>query len=127
MSDEVIRSPVNGAVLPPGRRFEQGEKQREIARRGGKASVAKRRAKKAMRDELIDLLMVETEGKDGKKHTTQEGISVALIRKAMNGDTKAYEIIRDTIGEKPVENVKVTNTDSNVMEEIKKRMAADAP
>ena len=127
MRDKVIRSPVNGAILPEGRPFTPGEAQREISSRGGKAAAAKNRAKKALRDELIALLMVETESKDGKKHTTQEAISVALIRKAMNGDTKAFEIIRDTIGEKPVENVKVTSADNGVLDEIKRRMADDAP
>ena len=35
---------------------------------------------------------------------TQEKISLALIQEALNGNVKAFESIRDTIGEKPREN-----------------------
>lgn len=49
-------------------------------------------ARKTMREELIALLEA------GK---TQEKISVALIQEALNGNVKAFEVIRDTIGEKP--------------------------
>ena len=31
----------------------------------------------------------------------QNKMSIAMIEKAMKGDTKAFEVIRDTIGEKP--------------------------
>lgn len=33
----------------------------------------------------------------------QENICLALLGKAQNGDTKAFEVIRDTIGEKPTD------------------------
>ena len=32
-------------------------------------------------------------------------MSLALISKALTGDTKAFEVIRDTIGEKPKEQI----------------------
>lgn len=69
----------------------------ELKRRqsnGGKKSVQVRKERKALREELLLLL---SQGK------TQEKISLALIEKAMNGDIKAFEVIRDTIGEKPIE------------------------
>ena len=71
----------------------------EAARRAGKASGVARTARKTMKDELLQLL-------SGGK--TQERISAALIARAEIGDTKAYEIIRDTIGEKPVERQEIT-------------------
>lgn len=52
-----------------------------------------RRAKKTLKEELLFLL---SEG------DTQERLSLALIEKASNGDLKAFEVIRDTIGQKPV-------------------------
>ena len=33
--------------------------------------------------------------------------SLSLLMKATSGDTKAFEVIRDTIGEKPKENISV--------------------
>ena len=38
---------------------------------------------------------------------TQEKISLAIIQEALNGNVKAFESIRDTIGEKPRENQEV--------------------
>lgn len=70
------------------------EEQREIARQGGIASGKARRERKTLREELLLLL---NEG------NTQKNITLALIDKAIKGDTKAFEVLRDTIGEKPVE------------------------
>ena len=72
---------------------------REIGSKGGKRSGEVRRERKTLREELLLLLSTGN---------TQEKISLALLQKALNGDTKAYEIIRDTVGEKPTE--KIENT-----------------
>ena len=74
---------------------------RENGIKGGKKSGEVRRKRKALREELEILLNTKTD--DGK--TYQERMSIALIKKAFTGDTKAYEVIRDTIGEKPVDKV----------------------
>lgn len=74
------------------------EEQREIARKGGKASGEARREKKMLKDTL--LLLLET-------NRGQEDICLALMEKARNGDTKAFEVIRDTIGQKPVDKAEV--------------------
>ena len=81
------------------------DEQRKIASKGGKASVEARRRKKKLREELEILLQIMDE-KSGK--TLQEKMSMALIEKAMQGDTKAYEIVRDTIGQRP-DNMADTN------------------
>lgn len=72
------------------------DEQAKIARQGGIASGESRRQRKTLKEELLVLLA---------KGDTQEKISLALLQKAMNGDTKAFEVIRDSIGEKPVEKV----------------------
>lgn len=77
------------------------DEQREIARQGGIASGEARRRKKELRLSLIALL----EADDGK---LQDNICAALIKKAENGDVKAFEAIRDTVGEKPASEVAVT-------------------
>ena len=71
---------------------------RRIAALGGKKSGEARREKKKLR-EILEMLLERPEG----DCTTAEAISVALINKALSGDVKAYETVRDTIGEKPVE------------------------
>ena len=75
--------------------------QREIAKAGGVASGEARRKRKSLREELELLL---------ENGDTQESVAVALIEKAMKGDVKAFEVIRDTIGEKPVDKVETKQT-----------------
>lgn len=47
------------------------------------------------------------------KGETQDNICLALIEKAQDGDTKAFEVIRDTIGEKPVDKLAHTDSEGN--------------
>ena len=82
--------------LIPFNQMSQSERS-EIARKGAIASNKVQKAKKTMRQELE--LLLEAEAKNGK--TYQENITIALMGKAIKGDTKAYEIIRDTAGQNP--------------------------
>lgn len=91
------------------------EEARAKGKKGGIASGKARREKKAMRETLNDLLSLPLQdGKvaslekikslaalKGKNITVQEAIMLSQIQKAMKGDTRAAEYIRDTIGEKP--------------------------
>ena len=101
--------------------------QRAIASAGGKASGEARRKRKTLKEELLLMLS------DGD---IQEKISLALINEAINGNnagsvTKAFEVIRDTIGEKPVEKVQATQTVVDMSafstEEIKAMLDDDIP
>ena len=74
---------------------------REMARNGGLASGEARRKRKTLKEELLLML---SEGE------TQQSVTLALIEKAMSGDTKAFEVIRDTIGEKPADKVETKQT-----------------
>ena len=82
------------------------EEQRAIASAGGKASGEARRKRKTLKEELLLMLS------DGD---IQEKISLALINEAISGNnagsvTKAFEVIRDTIGEKPADKVETKQT-----------------
>jgi len=85
------------------------EERRERSRKAGIASGKARQARKTLREELLALLSA------GK---TQTDMNLALIARALNGDVKAYEVVRDTIGEKPVEKVMVADVDPDVMREV---------
>ncbi len=74
---------------------------RERGRKGGLASVEARRKRKTLKEEL--LLMLEDE-------EVQKSVAVALIQEAQNGNVKAFGMLRDTIGEAPVEKVQTTQT-----------------
>ena len=67
---------------------------REKGKNGGKKSGEVRRERKAIKEELLLLL---------SQGDLQEKLSLALINKALSGDVRAFETIRDTIGEKPIE------------------------
>jgi len=70
------------------------DEQREIRIKAGIKSGERRRERKALKEQL--LLMLES-------GEVQSKLCTALIDKALKGDTKAFEIIRDTIGEKPTD------------------------
>ena len=101
------KSPVNGVELPEGRRFKAGEEAREKGRRGGIKSQQVQAQRRTLREELLALLSMASKDSEGKDHTQQEYISAALIKEARNGNVRAYETIRDTIGEKQAETMKM--------------------
>lgn len=72
------------------------EERRKNGRKGGIASGIARNERKTLKEQLLILL---------ENGDTQKEVSLALISKALTGDTKAFEVIRDTIGEKPKEQV----------------------
>lgn len=79
---------------------------RKNGRKGGIKSGEARRAKKTMREVLEYLLQKEITNKSGEKATTIEAMCVAQIKQALNGNTKAFKEIRDTIGEMPVQEIR---------------------
>ena len=100
---------------------------RSNGRKGGIASGKARRDKKAMKDTLTDLLSMPLESGEsvdiediknlaalnGKNITVQEAIMLAQIQKAINGDTKAAEYVRDTSGNKLKEGVELSGGINN--------------
>jgi hypothetical protein len=84
------------------------EQARERGRKGGIAS-AKARAEKKQLKELLELALSQpSEIVEGEDNYT--AITAALVNKAIQGDTKAYEVIRDTLGQKPVETAQMDLT-----------------
>lgn len=87
-------------------------------KKGYQKHVENEAKRKTLRQELEALLSTEVSDKNGNKTSVSTAISTALIQKAMKGDTKAYEIIRDTIGQKPVEQIMVADIDLDVIKEV---------
>ena len=69
-----------------------------------------------MREVLDYLLEKEITNKAGEKASTQEAITVALIAQALKGNIRAWELIRDTIGEKPSDKIETTQTTINIQD-----------
>ena len=99
----------------------QTEKEaREKGAKGGKASGEARRRKRDIRLALEMLLEKEYKGKGGEALSGAEAIAIKQMEKALKGDTRAFEIIRDTAGQKPVEKVMISEVDQSVIEEVEK-------
>lgn len=87
------------------------EEQREIARKGGIASGKARAEKRDLRRALEMLLEKDWEDKYGNKMTGTDAVALKLFEQAMKGNIKAFETLRDTVGQKPVEKVEVAQID----------------
>lgn len=85
---------------------------------GGKASVEARREKKELRKALEILLEQDISDKKGNTKTGVEAVSLALFQKALKGDVRAFEVLRDTIGQKPIEKVQVAEIDAETINEV---------
>ena len=97
----------------------------EEAKKGGIASGAARRRKRKLR-ELVELFGEMDVSDKARSQMERMGIPeelmtrkmqpvVALYNKANKGDVSAFNAIRDIIGEKPVDETKLTGTlDTNV-------------
>ena len=77
---------------------------KEIARKGAEATNRIKAERKTLKEEL--LLALST-------GDTQKRISTAIIEQAQKGNTKAFEIIRDTIGEKVQDNIQISGQINN--------------
>lgn len=94
------------------------EEQREIARQGGKASGEARRKKRDLRLALEMLLEKDYTDKKGNIATGAEAISTKLFEQAMKGNVKAFETIRSTVGQDPVQKVEQVNIDAEYEQSV---------
>ena len=94
------------------------EEQREIASKGGKASVKARREKKLLKECFDILLDKEFTDKKGKKATGAETLALTVFQKAQRGDLKAFELVRDTAGQKPIDKVMLAEVNEETINEV---------
>ena len=90
----------------------------EKAVENGSKSGEARRARRTFREEFeIELAAIIRDNK-GNETTVKNAITKAAVQKALKGDLRAQEFIRDTIGEKPVENIVVSTADPEIIREV---------
>lgn len=78
---------------------------RELGRKGGIKSGEARREKRLLKDAILERM-----GADDWDELVD-----GLIERA-KGNDKAFEVLRDTIGQKPIDKVAVTNIDQSLGE-----------
>lgn len=110
--------------------FRAGEKQVEQAKKAAEQSAIIRAQKRTFKEEFEAELavMIDQRDKDGNvigKTTVKNAITKRAVQKALKGDLEALRLIRDTIGEKPIETIMVSEVDSKVIDEVE-RMVNDS-
>lgn len=105
-------TPINERTTP--------EQRKENASKGGKACAAAKRQKKEMKEMIQDIFEIgikkgkvveeikSLEDAKGKNLTVGQALVLAQVKKAMTGDTRAMEFLRDTMGEKPTNKQEIT-------------------
>lgn len=119
--DEKRQNSLNN-LIPSNKRTPS--ERREIARKAGIKSGEVRRAKKTFRTLFEDFgeMKITDEGlKEGLKKAGIEeeemvnkvAIAFSMYLKAISGDTRAFELIRDTMGEKPSDKIDLVDDRKN--------------
>ena len=118
----------NPQNLDPCRTKEEATKR---GRNGGIKSGKARRNKAMLRD-CLEILMEKKylDEKTGKKLTGAEMLSIDLFTKALeevdvSKKAKAFEVIRDTAGQKPIDKIMVSDIDPNVINEVEEIVMND--
>lgn len=88
-------------------RFKAGEQQAETARKGGIKSQQVQKEKKILREEILKRLSAKD----------MDEITQNLIARAKDND-RSFEVLRDTIGQKPTDKAEVT-TDITIVDILK--------
>lgn len=94
------------------------EERRANAQKAGIASGKARRKKKMMREAFEELLSREYVDSNGNEVDGTSALAAKVFKQAMGGDLKAFEIIRDTTGQKPVERVETVEISEETYERV---------
>lgn len=95
------------------------------ASKGGKASGRARAEKRDLRRALEALLEKDWEDKNGNKLSGTQAVATKLFEQAMKGNIRAFETLRDTVGQKPIEKVMVAEVEPEVIDEIEKAVLGE--
>lgn len=117
------------------------DERKEIGSLGGQKFAENRQRQKTMQDCMRALLEITMTKDKARKEigdiaeyandnpTLMEILNLVQVREAREGNTKAYELVRDTAGYKPTEKTEVTATitdsDRSLLEKIAKRTGID--
>ena len=100
------------------------EERRLICQKGGRASGKSKRRKKMLRECFEALLDIEMEDDcdegEKQKYTGVELMAKKAFEAALAGDWKAWQLVRDTCGQKPSEKAVVSEIDPAIIAEIER-------
>ena len=93
-------------------------------KKGGIASGEARRKRRDIRAAMEALLEKKYNTSMGEL-SGAEAISLKQMEKALKGDPKAFELVRDTAGQKPIEKVVVAEVEQDVISDVEKTVLTD--
>lgn len=104
------------------------EEHKELSRKGGIASGKSKRERKTIKECLNHLLEQDTDFHFVEQGTLTgiEAICYSLYEKALQGDIRAFVTLRDSIGEKPVNKINVSEVDPKIVKEVEEMIEADS-
>lgn len=100
------------------------ERQREITKKGNKRGTEIKRQNKTFKELLNKFLMQDTTSEELQKEmkkagmgelTNKNAMTLSLFKQAIAGNVKAIEVTRDTIGEKPSEQIQAEINSNNAV------------
>ena len=86
--------------------------------KGGKASGEKRRQRKTFAEAFDAWLSADHKDKNGNKMNGMDILTAAIIQKAAKGDVRAFEVIRDSVGEKPIDKIATVEIPDDVRNKV---------
>lgn len=90
---------------------------------GAKKSHEIRRHKTQLREAFEVLLAADVPTKDGKQLSGNEALALKAFQAALKGDWKAWELVRDTSGQKPVDKIMLAEVEPEVINEVERMVA----
>ena len=105
------RAPTPQNLIPVTER--DPERAREIRAMGGKARGEKLRRSKTLREAFLAVQDVDVEGADGGRESASDAIALALVRKCIDGDLKAIELLWEALYGKQAK-LDVTSSDGSM-------------
>lgn len=115
----------NANLRPSGYKFTE-----EDLKKGGRRSAEVRKERRDIK-KICEFLLSEmykiTDEETGevKEMSGAEAMVTKMLKKAIDGDAKAFELIRDSAGQKPVEKIMVAEVEQDVIDEVESAVLED--
>lgn len=97
----------------------------EEARKGGKKSAETRAKRKSIREAFEAICAKQYTDAHGNEIDGITAMCMKQFQLAMNGDTKAFVEIRNSLGEMPVQRVEVDTIDPQARERVERILSED--
>ena len=115
----------------PESQFKSGREASENGRKGGIKSGEAKRQRRTLKEQMELLLslpvkdestkgFIESLGIDPEMIDNATAITLSMYQEALKGNTKAYELIRDTLGEKPTDKLSIEEAPQIVLKRPEK-------